>query len=452
MPSESPRPEENTRTSERIWLTPWERAALWGLLAFVLAFGGVVEMRSAFLKRRMTDADCFFRAAWAVRSGIDLYSVTETNGWHYNYPPLLAIMMAPLASPPPGSDETGMLPYAISVAIWYALSIGCLWGAVHWLAGALERAGPERWKLARYSRAWWAIRIVPILLVSMDIGRTLSRGQSNMILLLLFCGAIALLIRGRRFLAGLCLAGTICIKVFPVFLLIHPILRRDFRCLAGVGAGLLIGLVLIPVAVMGPDRALESHRRFDQVVVRPGLRIGTDTTRENDLTQASSTGSQSFMVILHNYLFPDRQTRPKENSPAVRTLHWIIGAILTAGTLAAGLRPRPVDAISRIIYLGALVVIMLPVSPVCHAHYFIFALPLVLGLVADAWERHPFPSLGPTLTILFSITAAANILASMPFTNQWLRDFGLPLYATLALWLAGIVTLRKRATREPSRV
>ena len=44
-----------------------ERFGLITLLIGVFAFGCVTEVRSAFLKRRMTDVDTYFRAAWAVR-------------------------------------------------------------------------------------------------------------------------------------------------------------------------------------------------------------------------------------------------------------------------------------------------------------------------------------------------------------------------------------------------
>src|SRR5262249_12555888 len=112
-----------------------------GMLAMVLVvvlFGVVVELRSAFMKRRMTDVGCYLRAAWAVRMGTDPYVVRDDSGWHYNYPPLLAILMAPLADPPAGESHVNMVPYAISVAVWYVFSVICLVLGVHWLAGALE--------------------------------------------------------------------------------------------------------------------------------------------------------------------------------------------------------------------------------------------------------------------------------------------------------------------------
>jgi hypothetical protein len=43
-------------------LLPWERRGLWVLLAFFVVFGVLVEYRSAFLKRRMTDLNCYLRA------------------------------------------------------------------------------------------------------------------------------------------------------------------------------------------------------------------------------------------------------------------------------------------------------------------------------------------------------------------------------------------------------
>ncbi len=132
----------------------------------------------------------------------------------------------------------------------------------------------------------------------------------------------------------------------------------------------------------------------------------------------------------------------------MRAAHWALGAVLTAVTLWAGMRRRRGDAISDALFPAALIVIMLPISPICHVHYFIFAIPLVMALLADAWERHPLPKIGPGYATLFCGVIAADLLVSLPFTHGWLRDFGLPLYTNLALWLAGIVILQKRRLFE----
>src|SRR5262245_20906425 len=99
----------------------WEWCSLWMLFMAAAAFSVLVEIRSAYLSRRMGDFGCFQRGAWAVRTGHNLYDVTCDNGWHYNYPPLFAILMTPLADPPRGFDTAGMVPYPVSVAIFYVL-------------------------------------------------------------------------------------------------------------------------------------------------------------------------------------------------------------------------------------------------------------------------------------------------------------------------------------------
>ncbi len=78
----------------------WEVAGIVALLVAVIGLGVATEIHSAFLQRRQTDLDTYLRAAWAVRTGGNMYGITDTNGWHYNYPPLLAILLVPLADAP----------------------------------------------------------------------------------------------------------------------------------------------------------------------------------------------------------------------------------------------------------------------------------------------------------------------------------------------------------------
>src|SRR5574340_419747 len=92
-------------------LTWPQRAGLGLLLLLFIGFGSMVELRGALQHTRKTDAGVYMRAAWAVRTGRDPYSITDDRGWHYAYPPLLAILMAPLADPPPSADREGYIPY-----------------------------------------------------------------------------------------------------------------------------------------------------------------------------------------------------------------------------------------------------------------------------------------------------------------------------------------------------
>ncbi len=175
----------------------WEMRGVYVLIATVFAFAFAVEMRSAFMARRMTDLGVYLRAAWAVRSGENIYEVTDTNNWHYNYPPLFAILMMPLAEAPAGVDGAASLPFTVSVLVWYAFGIACLIVAVHVLATALERHSLKT-EVPTRSRRWWSLRLIPILACLIPVAHTLMRGQVNLLLLALFCIALAALIRGQH--------------------------------------------------------------------------------------------------------------------------------------------------------------------------------------------------------------------------------------------------------------
>ena len=71
----------------------------------------------------MTDLTVYTKAGAAFFDGRDPYTVANHRGWHYLYPPLLAIVVAPLAK----------LDSQWQVVIWYflnlAITAGCCYEA-----------------------------------------------------------------------------------------------------------------------------------------------------------------------------------------------------------------------------------------------------------------------------------------------------------------------------------
>src|SRR5919201_3090377 len=100
--------------------------------------------------------------------------------------------MAPLADPPPG-ERGWYVPYAVSVGLWYVLSLLCLAPAVHWLASALEQVAADRGERlpSPGSPRWWLLRVLPLLTCLPAVGSSLARGQVSVLLLLLVCGMAA---------------------------------------------------------------------------------------------------------------------------------------------------------------------------------------------------------------------------------------------------------------------
>jgi hypothetical protein len=431
-------------------LPRWERIGCVLLILALAVYGTILEVRSAYLQRPMTDLQVYLRAAWAVRSGADLYTISDDSHWHYHYPALFAIFMTPLADPPKGVARDWVLPFALSVRCWYLFSVLCTALAVHWLASALEETSADRIVRAqsRGCRRWRYLRGLPVLACLPPIGQTLIRGQVNLLVLALLCGMTAAAIRGRSFRAGLWLAGAICVKVIPAFLLLYPLWRRDRRWLASSAIGLLVGLALIPAAVLGPRKTSHYTMEWTEVLLRPALRQGGSRARDKELIETTATDSQSVERILHNYLYPDPLHRPAIAAPWETRTHWLVGALLTVISLAAAGR-RPLSPARTVIFLGSLIIVMNLVSPVCHQHYMALLLPMVMGLIALAWEPEGTTRLRRTLTVLLPVVFIGTLLPFIP-GFQVLRDLGVPGGTALLLWATGCIVLWRgeRTTAE----
>jgi Glycosyltransferase family 87 len=416
-------------------LDRWERCALILLAALFVLHSLSTGYRSILLTRHMTDLDAFLRGAWAVRTGGNLYEVADDNGFHYIYPPLLAILLTPFADPPAGADAIWRVPFAVSVFLMYAFSVVCAFWASHWLASSLEQrsSDPEVRSQAPGCWRWWALRVVPLLLVLPEVLGTLGRGQVNLLLLALLCGAIGAVLRKRSGLAGAFLSGAICLKVLPAFLLLYPIWRRDLRCLAGCALGLIVGLGVIP-ALRGPEWALTQYQAMAGKVLFPGLGAGADHTLAKTLTNVTGTDSESLLSTLHNTLHLDRATRPNEASAATRAIALTVGGLLTVLTLWAAGWGRRRAAWVEVLFFGQLILLMVLISPVCHLAYFVLEMPLIMAVVYKAWIP---ASRGKArlLTALFLGAVVAHTLPHIPGL-ELLRDLGLGMYAALLWWAA----------------
>lgn len=432
-------------------LTPWNRRGLILLAVLFVIIGVVTEIRWAGMERPKGDAGVYLRAAWAVRTGQDIYAITDHNGWHYHYPPLFAILLTPLASELGEEQLPGLLPSSVSVAIWFLLSVLFLAAGVHLLASALERRASE--PVQRFGRRWWLLRAIPIAVCLAPIAHTLSRGQVNALLMFLLCGTIAAAINGQSWRSGLWLAGAICLKVIPAFLLLYPLWKRDVRALAGCAVGLVVGLLMIPAAVFGPERTVEYYEEWANVLIRPALAQGGDQARAKELTETTATKSQSFVAVFHCTMYPDRAARPAQAAREIRLAHWAAGGLLTLATLGVVYWRRFSSGASELLFFGSLVILMLLLSPICHGHYFTSAAPLVMGLVFVTWQREGKAHLTWGMTGLLGFYAVATIVPLFEGLAL-LRDLGLAMYASLALWLAAMIRIspQRHEAHQEARV
>jgi hypothetical protein len=413
----------------------WMLIAIFGVV--VVLFGALVTYRSAGMQERHTDFEAYARAGWAVRTGRDIYDVADSRNLHYCYPPTFALAIAPLGDPPANESNSGYLPFWLSIAIWYAISITALMLAVHWLASAVESSSNRITPVG--SRRWLWLRFAPVLVTLPAIGNSLSHGQVNLVILLCICAMIAAAIRGQAIRAGAWLAGAIAIKVIPAYLGLVALRRRDSRWVLGTIAGLLVLLVGVPALLMGPADAIRANIKFVQVMIQPALGSAENATRAQEMFDVLRTDNQSVQAMLHAWRYWGTPNAPREPETYARAIHWLIGAGLTVATLLAA-RGRTLRGNDLVIFTGALTVVMLFVSPMCHLHYYCWALPLVLGLLHHRWHDRADLTLSRRLLVVLAIHIAGG---AFPLIFERYRNLGFAPLTTLPLWVEAIRVLRK---------
>lgn len=459
-----------------------ERLGLAVALFIILVFGANLEKRTALRRTPMTDLGVFACAAGAVRDGENLYTICDWHGWHYQYPPTLAILFRPLALPvpagppslPPGEPRTkSNTPWGYRidapgnfygldeqnarffwiVAVWYAVSVALIFLSAHALACALEGSSlgrpPPEGKAER--RRWWALRTLPLLICVGSLGTELSRGQVDVLTLAAISLGLYLATTNREFNAGLCLSFPATVKLFPPFLLLYPIWRRRWRMTAGVVAGLVLALAILPAVALGPPRAVELYRLWAQVLARPALGHGTDPARAIELAM-NTTDNQSLLAFIHNWKYHDlrRDLRPPIAAPWERYAVYALGALMLLGVgIVSGMRRRD-QPHELFIIAGILVGLAFVVSPISHNFYYLVLLPLIAALLDRGLADGSGRARNSTLLLVPAIFMLVDILARLPKIGALLRDAGVPLLSMVALMCAGAMVLRKHKDSAPA--
>lgn len=431
-------------------LSRWERSLLAALAALCVVFAGVTLARSAYMTRRMTDADVYFRAAWALRSGESPYRIADTNGWHYHYSPVLAIVLMPLANPPPGgaNDAGPWVPYPASILIWYGISLAALAAALHLMAKAIEdvTAGGDEDRVLRGGRRWWQLRVVPVTVCVIAVGTTLGRGQVNTLMALSLAAACAATIRGHALRAGVFLAAGVCLKPFLAVVLVLPLLRRQSRFFAGFLIGCIALFVLLPLLTLGWHRTDAVYRDWYQLRIK-SMVVGTTPGSVDDL-QVLRGDFASWGTVWYRTLHPEAAERPVDLPEVFRFLQTLFGLALV-GTILATFRPRAptpgAEGLRTVIAWGALVVAILPALTTTKPHYFALALLLVQGLVASRPQPTRQAGLPASWVVMFAAYALAQLLGEIPALSI-LADVGIVPYSSLLLFALAILQLRRLAS------
>ena len=203
--------------------TPWIVAGLLTLLAVIHA------------GRHGGDFPTYWRAAGRFLHGAPLYPASDGLNT-YRYSPGVLLFLAPLAA----------MPLPVAKALWFALLVATGWWVARRLVTLIPGPGAGR----------------AVLIGFVGVSRPFLDGffyaQVDVLVLGLVVMAFVAEDRGRDGLAGAMIAMAGGLKLAPFLFALDFALRRRWRALGGVAAG-VASLAAIPIATYGLSGTVDVH-------------------------------------------------------------------------------------------------------------------------------------------------------------------------------------------------
>ena len=368
------------------------------LLALYVGSAALVTLQQAVLGRS-NNFRVFRSASLNLFAGRDLYAAhPEQHFDFYKYSPTFALLFAPLA----------YLPFALAYLCWSLLNALLLWYA-------LDRLLPER------------PATVALALVYLEVLFSMQYGQSNALVAALLILAFVALEQGRQGRAAALLGVDAFIKIFPLaglsFALFHP-RRARFALLA---AAALVGLALLPLAVVPPHELATQYRSWR-------------ATEAADALQGHR--GYALMQYLYMWLGADWPNWPVQ----------LAGTTLLLLPLALG-RRRWDDAAFRRLFLGTLLVYLVLFNHQSERATFVVAYTGIAIWYASAPTER-------LRTAVMALTLLVMVVHDVDIVPRWVKNEvlipyrikGIPcLVAWLVMEWQLFVTARRSAPGETPR-
>ena len=202
--------------------------------------------------------------------------------------------------------------------------------------------------------------------------------------------------------------------------------------------GTIVGLVVIPVAVLGPEQALATHEKFVSQTLLPGMTTQPGVL-SRELTDMTGTDNQSIRAIIHDAVNYGVKPLPPMPSTGTKVAHAVIALAMIVWTFRAAGR-IPDERYRTLFLLSGLVIVAVAVTPVNHTHYMALAIPAVLGLVYREGEQRGEFSWRPVLILVIVLHFVSGVYPRIPFLPgyQAARDLGVTMLGTLVVWYASL--------------
>jgi hypothetical protein len=320
------------------------------------------------------------------------------------HPPTSILLFLPLAP----------LPYADAVLVWNLISLGALFFSL-WII---------RRELEIPLDAWSIFPFVTLLILSNPLRQQMHQGQLSLILLLLLTGSWAAQRSGRLGWTGVVLGTATAIKLFPGFLFLYFILRRQWMV---VRTGIISFAVLtgLTVSVLG----FETYQSYYYDVI-PRLEVfrsgwhnaslpGLCAKLFNPLSKAQLDG-----WAMHGPI------EPLWRSAVLAKLStWLLCGVVVAVLSWIVLRAR--SCVETDQAFGLTIIAMLLVSPITWDHYLL----LLLIPLAVMWVGLPSSNLvrATILILLIAVWANPPVIYDAMIPGGTLHGTAYPIHAFCVL-------------------
>ena len=350
--------------------------------------------------QHMTDVTVYTEAGRAFFDGRAPYEVANIRGWKYLYPPLFALLIAPLSYLTP--------PWQASV--WFAVSVLMCFGSYFECRRLLhDSLNADGWRNARLPGWLLVAAAVTAILPALNC---LQRGQIGIALLYPLLLGFRLIVTGRTaiswFAAGAVMALPIVFKLTPALpvacvlfvAFVAAASRRRYSAdshwqraiwsSSGCLAGSILFFLLIPASLVGWDKNIAClHTWYDKVATKVNDVRTDDFAEKVDSPRNQSLSNAVFRFgnwAAHEFAGgPDDRVTGKANglmpmdAPIVSQILLVLRGVALLAILGVAVRAgRSRDPLLWGAALGLACVATFVVSPVARGHYFVLFLPAAL--------------------------------------------------------------------------
>ncbi|MFA5167942.1 MAG: glycosyltransferase family 87 protein [Candidatus Omnitrophota bacterium] len=395
------------------WLGP--------LAVFILfyAVGISTLYRGAIGPTQRTDLTVYLKAAEMVQIGNPghMYGIENSRHWHYVYSPLLAILLAPLAT----------WPIAINVILAYFLSLACLTGAI-----ILSRYFTDRPETAPWQIALAGVFCLPLFL------NTLTRGQLSVFILFFEVLIFYCYLKNWKILTGLFFSFIVAIKISPLaFLFFFFLIKKKWKILISALLGFLFFFFIFPSLVLGVDVNWRLLTTWQDLMAQGSSAQAYNSYLWNELFTPFASDNQSLYAILTRLCGPSEANFMNASNAGIRFIASAFGILLLIllflKKLPSMSSPRH-DRVKLLAEYSLYPMVMLIASPVSSLHHYTVLYLLFLATLFLI-EQQPHGS-SRRVWLITGLWSCAFLLFA-GYVIRFLKYVGSPLWGSL--FLCGIV-------------